>query len=711
MAENFASPKLENRNSKSFVPWRSSFPPSQENNGYQQFDRDTVEAREYQQELENRQNVSSATSPNKKPDVAVNIIELQQEHFSRSDHPQYPPLTKPSGLAIFLREWWMETSACFIVIASLCAIVGIVSYHNGQPLPDWKHGFTINSMISIFLTLMKSGMGLVVAQGLAHLKWTWFDDARPLQDLETYDAATKGPLGALMLLWTVRTRHIITAVGAIVTVAALAIDPAVQALVKYYDCAAPVNAIAAMPRAQVYEELGFHIGAGTPSVPLGLQGAISAGIFTPGALAMTYECPTGNCTFSIRSSIGYCSRCEDISDRIKLHESTERVYYDDYTDPITHLNYTTYPVTQSTLPSGLTTANTNDGPSSTYFAAQADADGGIQLLAGTAPAYILRPAGGCKSVAAAKTWACKGKGAASCQLFPCVRTFQGNVSGGSLIEEPISQVSTWDTSQASSPYSAMVDMTCVSPSQRLELAKLGYKFDNTTHFIGYKQSFDTSTGEWYPDGYDSANNPTTSKAASLIPRECVYEINGQVQNGLNDFWQTYFNGNLTSDGDWYNGPSQLEALYNDGDPSFEVVEDTFRNISLSMTTHMRQNGATKYSPATQGTVFKNVTCVRVRWEFLVFPAVIVVMMITFFVGMALDTRNRQGVQGIDHGFKSSPLALMVHGLDSDVQEKLRAPVQQPVGGEKNTIAPLRNDAKKVVVRLSPTSHGLRFVKE
>jgi len=239
------------------------------------------------------------------------------------------------------------------------------------------------------------------------------------------------------------------------------------------------------------------------------------------------------------------------------------------------------------------------------------------------------------------------------------------------------------------------------PSQRPELAKLGYKFDNTTHFIGYKESFNTSTGEWYPDCYDSANNSTISKAASLIPRECVYEINGQVQSGLNEFWQTYFNSNLTSDGDWYNGPSQLEALYNDGDPSFEVVKGTFRNISMSMTTQMRQNGATKYSPATQGTVFKNVTCVRVRWELLVFPAVIAVIMLTFFIGMALDTRNRHGVQGIDHGFKSSPLALMVHGLDSDVQEKLGAPVQQPMGDEKNTIAPFRNDAKKVVREVKP----------
>ena len=94
-------------------------------------------------------------------------------------------------------------------------------------------------------------------------------------------------------------------------------------------------------------------------------------------------------------------------------------------------------------------------------------------------------------------------------------------------------------------------------------------------------------------------------------------------------------------------------------------------------------------------------------------------MLTFFVGMALDTRNRQGVQGIDHEFKSSPLALMVHGLDGQIQEKLQTPVEPSVvrgEGEKGLGArkkkgTAKNIAKQVLVRLIPTQHGLRFVQE
>jgi hypothetical protein len=290
MADHQNNSQNANGNPGSFTAWSSSFPPRTEGNGYQQFDIDSVEAREYQQELEIQQ---QQNPDNKRPEISVDVTEFQkQEHFSRSEYPQYPPLAKPSGWAIFLRGWWIESIACFFVIASLGAIVGVVWYHNGQPLPNWKHGITINSLVSIFLVIMKSGMGLVLAQGLAHLKWTWFDNARPLQDLETYGKASHGPLGAAMLLWTVRTRHTITTIGAIVTIAALAINPTVQAMVKYYNCVWPVaGQNATMPQAQVYSEQGLHAYAGTSSVTSGMQSAINSGLFTLGGIVMERQLP------------------------------------------------------------------------------------------------------------------------------------------------------------------------------------------------------------------------------------------------------------------------------------------------------------------------------------------------------------------------------------------------------------------------------------
>ena len=724
MADHQNNSQNANGNPGSFAAWSSSFPPRTEGNGYQQFDIDSVEAREYQQELENQQ---QQNPDNKRPEISVDVTEFQkQEHFSRSEYPQYPPLAKPSGWAIFLRDWWIESIACFFVIASLLAIVGVVWYHNGQPLPNWKHGITINSLVSIFLVIMKSGMGLVLAQGLAHLKWTWFDNARPLQDLETYDKASHGPLGAAMLLWTVKTRHTITTIGAIVTIAALAIDPTVQAMVKYYNCVWPVaGQNATMPQAQVYSEQGLHAYAGTSSVTSGMQSAINSGLFTPGGIVMNVNCPTGNCTLPpTYSSISYCSICTDISHKIKLEKGVGRTYYDDYVDPDTGANYYSYNYTKTSLPSGLS-AIYGGQPNDTYFITGSNYDGIIELLVGASPysGPDSQLAADCNATTK-DTWPCRGYGAASCAMVPCVRTFSGTVSGARLIETPLSKYTDWGTAESSSPYNAMVDMSCVAdPRKRTQLAQLGYKFDNKTTFIPYHHSFDESTGNWWPDAYAADGMTpivTNLTLSSLVPRKCIYEINLMAVNTLNQFWNTYFNGTLTPLGTLYSGPSQLETIYNNGQLSFLSVSQTFHNLSMSMTTHIRQNGVEAFSPPTQGQVMKNVTCVRVQWEFLIFPAALICLMLTFFVGMALDTRNRQGVQGIDHEFKSSPLALMVHGLDGQIQEKLQTPLEPSVvrGGEgekglgaKKKKGTVKNNAKQVLVRLIPTQHGLRFVQE
>lgn len=712
MADQYTTSQSGKRDSTSFVPWSSSFSPTSEHNdGYKRFDRDTVEAREHQQELENRQQQAHNELPYKKPEIAV--IELQQENFARTDYPQYPPLTKPSGWPIFWGEWWLETVACFVVMGALGAVVGLVWAYNNQPLPNWKHGITINALISVFLVIMKSGMGLVLAQGLAHLKWTWFDNARPLQDLETYDKAAHGPLGAAMLLLTVRNRHIITAIGAIVTIAALAIDPTVQAMVKYYDCAWPIaSETATMPRAQVYSEQGLHASAGTASVTLGMQAAINSGLFTPGGIAMDFSCPSGNCTFpTMYSSIAYCSECVDISDRIKIQNLVGRVNYTDYVDPDTGLSYYEYNYTETSLPSGLKAIDSNELDATYFVTASPNVDGVIDLLVGTSP--FNGSATGCESAKEKESWPCRGYGAASCAMIPCVRTFTGKVAGGSLIETPVAKFTEWSSTENVSPYSAMVDMSCVEdPSKRKKLAQLGYKFENSTTFIPYHHSFDEITGDWEPDGYNDNGDPTIQNLSinSLVPRKCIYELNLEAINSLNQFWSTYFNGSLVPLGTLYTGPSQLEAIYNEGQVSFASVAEIFHNLSMSMTTHIRQNGVQPYSPPTHGQVLHNITCVRVRWEFLIFPAVIVVMMVTFFVGMALDTRNRSGVQGIDHSFKSSPLALMVHGLDTRMQEKLTSPIEV-MRGEKSAVGSGRSEAQKVMVRLSPTENGLRFVAE
>jgi hypothetical protein len=70
-------------------------------------------------------------------------------------------------------EWWMLEilSWCFSAIC-MAAIIGVLVSYNGQSIPDWPLGITINSFISIFSGFAKSSLLLPTAESLGQLKWS-----------------------------------------------------------------------------------------------------------------------------------------------------------------------------------------------------------------------------------------------------------------------------------------------------------------------------------------------------------------------------------------------------------------------------------------------------------------------------------------------------------------------------------------------------------
>ena len=102
-------------------------------------------------------------------------------------------------------DWWIkEISAMVISILSLLCIVVILRIYEGRPLPDWPLSITINSLVSIFSTVMGMTLLVPLEQCIGQAKWHWFQDYRPLVDMETYDRGSRGPWGALKMLWDIR---------------------------------------------------------------------------------------------------------------------------------------------------------------------------------------------------------------------------------------------------------------------------------------------------------------------------------------------------------------------------------------------------------------------------------------------------------------------------------------------------------------------------
>jgi hypothetical protein len=72
-------------------------------------------------------------------------------------------------------EWWMlEIMSWGFSAMCMVAIIGILVIYDGQMIPNWPLGLTINGFISVFSNFAKAALLLPTAEALGQLKWSKF---------------------------------------------------------------------------------------------------------------------------------------------------------------------------------------------------------------------------------------------------------------------------------------------------------------------------------------------------------------------------------------------------------------------------------------------------------------------------------------------------------------------------------------------------------
>lgn len=129
----------------------------------------------------------------------VALEPLRQEHSSQTP-------TRFSFESRFNNWFVLEITG---VIGSAVGILGVVvllSILDGRELPHWQ-SISLNTVISLLSLFARACMAIPISNGLSQLKWAWFaQEKRPLGDLSTFDAASRGVLGSVGLLWLLKGR-------------------------------------------------------------------------------------------------------------------------------------------------------------------------------------------------------------------------------------------------------------------------------------------------------------------------------------------------------------------------------------------------------------------------------------------------------------------------------------------------------------------------
>ncbi|KAK7960767.1 hypothetical protein PG988_011981 [Apiospora saccharicola] len=152
------------------------------------------------------------------------------------------------------KYWLTEIGSCLVALGLFVALICVLRQHDSKPLPEWKYDITLNALVSVLTSIFKAAVVLALAGGISQTKWLWYEKPRPLKDMETFDDASRGPWGCLMLMLDFRS-HYVASFGAFLTILAMAGDPFAQQIVQTLPCKLKDTLeVARIPRANIYNQ-------------------------------------------------------------------------------------------------------------------------------------------------------------------------------------------------------------------------------------------------------------------------------------------------------------------------------------------------------------------------------------------------------------------------------------------------------------------------
>ncbi|KAK8071746.1 hypothetical protein PG996_005094 [Apiospora saccharicola] len=231
------------------------------------------------------------------------------------------------------RWWWREIVAIVLSFVSMGVIVAVLANVHNQPTRLWNWSFTPNAVIATCTTFGKMALMIPVVSCISQLKWGHFVGAsNPLDHLQRFDDASRGPWGALRFLTISISRksHVLIAWGlAVVTIAGLAMEPTAQnvlGLVSRESLMTDIPAKAAIATAytsNTYPEdpvptVNRTENSYWPTKELIRAQSSTIDAIINGASLVTIICPepATRCTLPSHSTLGVCSSYRNVTELV-----------------------------------------------------------------------------------------------------------------------------------------------------------------------------------------------------------------------------------------------------------------------------------------------------------------------------------------------------------------------------------------------------------
>ncbi|KAK7697374.1 hypothetical protein SLS64_013617 [Diaporthe eres] len=118
-------------------------------------------------------------------------------------------------------------------LISTALLIPVLLKVDNLAVEEWPYAILPNTLLSILTNVTKTAMMVPIAACISQMKWDHFQyQANPLDHLQLYDDASRGPWGSFILLITGRAKVLSAWAFAIVTLVALGIEPSTQQTIE-----------------------------------------------------------------------------------------------------------------------------------------------------------------------------------------------------------------------------------------------------------------------------------------------------------------------------------------------------------------------------------------------------------------------------------------------------------------------------------------------
>ncbi|KAH6871527.1 hypothetical protein B0T10DRAFT_541469 [Thelonectria olida] len=497
-------------------------------------------------------------------------------------------------------------------------------HYNRRPQDSWPiDTITINGMIAILATICRSAFMAVVAAVLAQTKWNWFSGQHGqytarLADFALFDNAARGPFGSAQLIWRFKGGHL-ACIGAALSILSAAFSLFSQQLISLRIDVVRQNIANPARVTWAQSSIGTALLSSTKSAIY--NGFMARTIGDPQAY-----CPTANCTWPIVPTVGVCGACVDLT--FEIYHAGKRGGSDCWLR----------------TPGGLWLSNPYcdwEGQSGPIFNISNGTGQAFSsypfMLPKNAPNVIANfGAMGLPPKVTDGSTTINKSVAVDCGLWYCVQAHNISVRLGELHDEV---VETWS---------------------KARVKDFLIRIENIS-FVDIPSSFNTDPGESY--GLDL---------------------------GLTYHMRQYLNDTIWGSIKKVNFPSNLQLPFITFEAQSDYAEGMHNGLdnihawvgrlAKSMTNDLRLNSTypSAESERFQGTAMTNQVIIVVRWQWIVFPTVLVLLSIVHLGIEMVRTRRIPNVRP----WKEESLLPLCVDIDDEIREKAREGITEPGGIEK-----------------------------